>query len=371
MDLDLFGVIDRKTNATVKAALQNVGEDELKTRIDSEGGSVFDGLSIFSALQSHPGAKTCLIESAAFSIASYIAMAFDTVEITSNGYMMIHNPSMTAEGEASDMTAAAELLDKLRTSMVDAYANKTKMPREAIEAMMDKETFLNAEEALQAGFVDKILDRETPSQVETTAHMPFRAVASLKGSEEPESGETLPEREEPMADKNVATVKAIRKRYPKASAEFIVKAMDEEMAMEDVDAAINAELQETVAKLTAEMDEMKAENEELKAKAKAMEDEEPSAMDDEEPSAMDDDEPEAMDDDDEPEARRPAAKARPGTRPVARRRSGGVNTQSARAEWQAAIEKYEAKGMARPKAVQAANKANPGLRERMMKEAGS
>ena len=129
MNLDLFGTINRKTNASVKAALKAVGEGDLETRIDSEGGSVWDGMSIYSALQAHPGAKKCLIESAAFSIASYIAMAFDTVEITSNGYMMLHNPSMSADGESSDLEKASELLKKLRTSMVDAYANKTNMPR--------------------------------------------------------------------------------------------------------------------------------------------------------------------------------------------------------------------------------------------------
>lgn len=348
--LSIFGVIDRKTNAQVKTHLSSVEPDSaLVVKIDSEGGSVFDGLSIYSAFQAYQGAKECVIESAAMSIASYIAMAFDVVKITSNGYLMIHNPASESWGDDEQLTKDANLLRKLKASMIDAYSAKTKMPPEAIEKMMRDETYLNAEEALAAGFVDEIVDYATPSRVitaQTKERMPFRVVAALGGASD--SGEQPEEhKESPVSNsKPVAmTVNQIKAKFPKASSDFIVRAMEEEMTEEQV-------MQELLEEITSE-------NEELKAKLAAMEEEQTvaKAMEEEEVTAEDDEE-------EQPVAK---VKAKSGAKPVARV-SGQPQGKPAKVQWDEAIRSYTAQGLRRDEAARRANKANPGLRERMLAE---
>lgn len=351
--LSIFGTIDRSVNASVKHCLGDVDPgSSLLVKIDSEGGSVFDGLSIYSALQAYGGEKECVIESAAMSIASYIAMAFDRVKITSNGYLMIHNPSMRAEGDDEQLSKDAGLLAKLKASMIDAYSSKTKIAPTAIEKMMRDETYLNAEEALAAGFVDEIVDYATPSRVVTAKSkeaMPFRVVAALGGASD--SGEQPEEHKEaPVSDSQpvAMTVKQIKAKYPKASSDFIVKAMEEEMTEDQV-------AEQLVEELTAE-------NEELKAKV--------SAMEEEQVAKAESDEEEVVAEEEEEE--QPAAKvaAKSGAKPVAHV-AGGRQTKSAKSMWQDAVSKATAEGLARPQAVAKANRDNPGLRQRMLDEINS
>lgn len=348
VDIELFDSIGMGprgiTPQGIKAKLTEAAGDDITVRIDSEGGSVFNGFSIFSAFQAYEGKKVCIIESAAFSIASYIAMAFDRVQITRNGYFMIHNPSAYVEGDDDELAKQAALLAKLKASMIDAYSAKTKMPPETIEKMMNQETYLNAEEALAAGFVDEIVDYAKPSRVvEASAEkqsMPLRVVASLRDTSD--SGEFNPEPIEvkPMA----ATVKNIKAKFPMASSDFIVRAMEEEMTEEQVAEELLKELAEQNEELTARLAAM----EEEIAKAKAESEEEPEAMEEEEEKVE-------------------AKAARKGGIPVARV-AADAGTKSARARWQEAVNGYVAKGLSKQKAAQRANRDNPGLREEMLDE---
>lgn len=364
-EITMFAEIGAGVTAkAIKAQLAVANTEEpLTVRIDSEGGSVFEGFSIYSACQAYAGPKVCIIESAAFSIASYIAMAFDRVQITRNGYMMIHNPSVETVGDDEDLAKQANLLAKLKASMIEAYSEKTKMPPETVEKMMRDETFLNAEEALAAGFVDEIVDYAKPSRVieasgKTKESMPFRVVAALR-SEAPDSGEGSVVEEPSVADtpkKIVATVKQLKAAFPKAKSDFIVKAMEEEMTMEEA---------------TAEMlEELQAENEMLTAKLKAMEEEQTAkAMEEEEVAkAMDDEEPEAVEEEETTAKAKVAAKS--GAKPVARV-AGAPKARPAKELWSEAVGKFTAKGLDKPTAVRRANKENPGLRERMLAEINS
>ena len=155
-----------------------------------------------------------------------------------------------------------------------------------------------------------------------------------------------------MADKTAATVRQIKERFPQATAEFIVKAMEEEMAMEDVDAKMMEEL-------TAQVEELKAENEKLHAQ---LDEYSAKSQEEEEPTAEGDDEPEA----EEEEEKKPAAK-RSGNQPVAQR-SGTGTFSTYKAQWDSKVEACIAKGMSRPKAIQRVNRDNPGLRENYLNE---
>lgn len=131
--------------------------DRIVLKIHSPGGEVFDGNAIFNALQRR-GNVEVQIEGLAASMATVISLAGMPVKMAANGFYMIHNPWGVAMGDAAELRDQAQLLDKIRSNMVGAYAAKSGQSAEQIQAWMDSETWFTAEEALSAGFVDEITD---------------------------------------------------------------------------------------------------------------------------------------------------------------------------------------------------------------------
>ena len=129
----------------------------INLRINSPGGSVFDGVAIYNNLAQHPAKVNVYIDALAASIASIIAMAGDTITMAENAMMMIHNPWALVVGDSNDMRKEADLLDKIRDTLVTTYATRTGKKAEEITAMMDAETWFTAEEAKEAGFADAIV----------------------------------------------------------------------------------------------------------------------------------------------------------------------------------------------------------------------
>jgi ATP-dependent Clp protease protease subunit len=129
---------------------------ELTLRINSPGGSVFDGIAIYNALRRHEARVTVWIDGIAASIASMIAMAGDQVVMPENAMLMIHDPSGLVVGTAADMRAMAEALDKMKAGMVAAYRDKSGRDDVEIEALMAAETWLSAEEAMDLGLADRV-----------------------------------------------------------------------------------------------------------------------------------------------------------------------------------------------------------------------
>lgn len=128
----------------------------LTLRINSPGGSVFDGVAIYNALKRHEGRVTVLIDGIAVSIASMIAMAGDEVVMPANAMLMLHDPSGMVMGTATDMRGMAEALDKMKAGMVGAYRDKSGRDDAEIETLMQAETWLTAEEAVGLGLADRI-----------------------------------------------------------------------------------------------------------------------------------------------------------------------------------------------------------------------
>lgn len=126
--------------------------------INSPGGSVFDGQAIYNALKRHPANVTVYIDGIAASIASVIALAGNSVVMAANALFMIHNPWGMSQGSADDMRKYADLLDKVRETIVSVYREKCGLDDAAIIAAMDAETWMTAEEAQAFGFVDQIGD---------------------------------------------------------------------------------------------------------------------------------------------------------------------------------------------------------------------
>jgi ATP-dependent protease ClpP protease subunit len=138
------------------ADLGKLSGQHIHLRINSPGGSVIEGTAIYNALRRHEGGLTVHIDAMAASMASVIAMAGAPVYMADNALLMIHNPWTVSMGESKDLRKEADLLDKLKVNLRNAYVRKTGINAEEIGAMMDAETWLDAVEAVALGFADAI-----------------------------------------------------------------------------------------------------------------------------------------------------------------------------------------------------------------------
>ena len=138
------------------SALSQLDGVHIHLRINSPGGSVIEGTAIYNAFKRHKGGLTVHIDALAASMASVIAMAGDKVYIADNALIMIHNPWTMSMGDSEELRKQADLLDKLKGALITAYEKKTGLSREELEEMMDKETWLDAVEAVALGFADGI-----------------------------------------------------------------------------------------------------------------------------------------------------------------------------------------------------------------------
>lgn len=127
-------------------------------RINSEGGSVFDGKAMYSLLNEHPARIVVHIDGLAASAASFLAMAGDEIEISEGGFIMIHNAYTIAMGDARELRRSAEMLDTVNNTIIDVYAARTKGDRKKIAQMMDDETWMTGAEAVENGFADRMVE---------------------------------------------------------------------------------------------------------------------------------------------------------------------------------------------------------------------
>ncbi len=136
----------------------NPGE-QVNLRINSPEGDVFAASALAAALQEHQGAVTAFIDGLAASAASWLAMTGGRIVAGEAAFLLIHNPWTVAAGDADQLRADADMLDKVADSMSTAYGNRLGS-REAAREVMRAETWYSAEEALDAGLVDEIAGRE-------------------------------------------------------------------------------------------------------------------------------------------------------------------------------------------------------------------
>jgi len=130
----------------------------INLHINCVGGDVFDGMAIYNILKKRKATTTVYIEGIAASMGSVIALAADEVIMAENSLFMIHNAWGGAMGEAKEMRKTANLLEKISNEIADIYIKKTNLSFDKVKEMMDEETWLNADEALELGFVDSVSD---------------------------------------------------------------------------------------------------------------------------------------------------------------------------------------------------------------------
>ena len=138
--------------------IKSFKDSPMNLHINCVGGDVFDGMAIYNIIKKRTAKTTVYIEGIAASMGSVIALAADSVVMAENSLFMIHNAWGGAMGEAKEMKKTAKLLDKISGEIADIYVKKTKLPYDKVKEMMDEETWLNAEEALELGFIDSISD---------------------------------------------------------------------------------------------------------------------------------------------------------------------------------------------------------------------
>jgi len=178
------------------AELDQVTAATLHVELFSPGGYIDEGVQIYNALRKHPARVVVHIDSLAASIASVIAMAGDEIHMAENAMMMIHDPWSGVMGNADDMRKQADVLDKLKASIVLTYAKRTGMNSSEIESLMTEETWMSAADAFEKGFID-VVDSlvEEPAQASFSGRIVnafqsipegFKdALSSLNGSNNP------------------------------------------------------------------------------------------------------------------------------------------------------------------------------------------
>lgn len=123
--------------------------------VNSPGGGVFAGLTIYNMLKRFGSPINAFIDGIAASIATVIVMAAKKISIPKNAMMMIHNPTGICAGNAADMRETADLLDRCKKSIVTTYKDKSGKPEDELEKLMDAETWFTGQEAVDAGFADE------------------------------------------------------------------------------------------------------------------------------------------------------------------------------------------------------------------------
>ena len=139
--------------------LKDLGDvDSIDLRIHSPGGSVLDGWAIANGIKNHPAHVVARVEGLAASMGSVVLMSADEIEVPQNAYVMIHNVSGGAFGEADELESMAALMRKLQDDVTDFYANATGKDREEVAEMMAAETWMNGEDAVEHGFATRVLE---------------------------------------------------------------------------------------------------------------------------------------------------------------------------------------------------------------------
>jgi ATP-dependent Clp protease protease subunit len=178
----------------------------IRLKINSGGGDCFQGLAIYNALLANGAKVTATVVGLAASIASVIMCAASEISVCANALVMIHLPYTMTAGDANDMKKTAEVLDKMTDSLVAAYQRHTSKTKAEIIALMTDETWFNAQEAVDAGFAEQVIDDPDDEPADLAArlqspilarcrHVPQQLTARVARGAKERGGATEAERE--------------------------------------------------------------------------------------------------------------------------------------------------------------------------------
>lgn len=167
------------TAVDFKNELNQLGDvSEIDVHINSAGGNVFEGHAIYNMLKMHQAKVNIYVDALAASIASVIAMSGDTIFMHKNSFMMIHNSWIMTLGNSKDLRQTADLLDKTDQSSNNAYLDKaTNLSEAELKQLLEAETWLTADEALEKGLADEILGAsEIAASISKDSYQMFKHV---------------------------------------------------------------------------------------------------------------------------------------------------------------------------------------------------
>jgi ATP-dependent Clp endopeptidase proteolytic subunit ClpP len=191
------------TAEAVKQKLDEAGNvSKISVRINSPGGDVFEGSAIYSLLAHHKAEVECYIDGLAASAAFTIAMAGDKVHISEAAMMMCHNAWGKCVGEATDMQKTADVLTKVSSTMRDIYSSRSGMSADEAQKLMNDETWMTADEAVEYGFADDVIKREPDDDDEAQALAASFDLSKFKKA--PKAETTPPPKEEAAPPANAA-----------------------------------------------------------------------------------------------------------------------------------------------------------------------
>lgn len=158
---DIASATAEDSDVTAKnfvADLKKFGNKDLTIHINSAGGDVFTGLAIYNVIKNYKGKTTVQIDGLAASAASIIACAGDVVKMAANAIYMVHPPSAGLVGffESTELAKVQASLETIKESLITTYEMRTGKSRDEIEKLVDAESWLSADEALENNFIDEI-----------------------------------------------------------------------------------------------------------------------------------------------------------------------------------------------------------------------
>lgn len=225
-------VVDAQRFVGELQGLVNAGAGDVNIRINSPGGDVADGMAIYNAIRSVKERCVCTIDSAAYSMASVIALAGRKTRMHDTGQYMLHNPRGGAYGTEDDLEVGLKSLRAAKAVLVKAYAAKTGKSDEEIDAMMKETTWITADRAKELGFVDEIIDggmAGIAASFDTQAWADYyTGCGPMPVSDSDDGGDGVPVDNRDVGPMEVVmlTSKQIREACPGASAEFVLEQVE-------------------------------------------------------------------------------------------------------------------------------------------------
>ncbi len=148
------------TAKRISAALRSLNGADVVVNINSPGGDVFEGLTIYNLLREYEGHVTVRVLGLAASAASFIAMAADEIQIARAGFFMIHNAWTGVWGNRNDRRETADFLEQIDETIADIYSIRTGLSIDELKDQMDKESWINGKNSVEQGFADSYLDSD-------------------------------------------------------------------------------------------------------------------------------------------------------------------------------------------------------------------
>lgn len=162
--------IDATSPRKVQKELGDANGQDIEVEVNSGGGSVFDGSEIYTSLKEHKANVTVKIMGLAASAASFIAMAGDKILMSPTSQMMMHNASSIAIGDYRDFDHESGVLQNVNQTIANAYRMKSGMSDEKLLKMMDNETWLTPQQALESKLADEIMFEQSGSHFVASTH---------------------------------------------------------------------------------------------------------------------------------------------------------------------------------------------------------